>query len=136
MWFQESIDSEEVAFESEVFLLRKTTAEALKAGAPVVPTPGPESPPGPIPTPEPGPAPGPGLASSPSTRTLRVTGNVPPEVWNRLGTTILPKLRAGADLRIGVDFSVTISADEAGALAGELRQILAELGLGDAVRVE
>jgi hypothetical protein len=43
-------------------------------------------------------------------RTLRLAGNVPPEVWDRLGTNILPKLRSGTDLRIGVDFSVMISA--------------------------
>ena len=65
-----------------------------------------------------------------------MSGSVPPEVWNRLGTKILPKLRAGSELRIDVDFSVTISVDEAATLAGELHQILAELGLGDAVRIE
>src|SRR5207245_1886238 len=29
--------------------------------------------------------------------------SVPPEVWNRLGTKILPKLRSGSDLKIGLD---------------------------------
>jgi hypothetical protein len=57
-------------------------------------------------------------------------------VWNRLGTKILPKLRSGSDLKIGLDFAVTVSADAASALAIELRQILQELGLADAVKVE
>ncbi|MEK7372811.1 MAG: hypothetical protein AAB265_15280, partial [candidate division NC10 bacterium] len=61
---------------------------------------------------------------------------VPPEVWNRLGTKILPKLRSGSELRVGVDFSVTVKADGAGSLVSELRQILQELGLAEAVRVE
>jgi hypothetical protein len=61
---------------------------------------------------------------------------VPPEVWNRLGTKILPKLRSGSDLRIGLEFTVTVKADSAGSLAAELQQILQELGLGEAVRVE
>jgi thiamine monophosphate kinase len=61
---------------------------------------------------------------------------VPLEVWNRLGTKILPKLRSGSDLKIGLEFSVSVQADAADGLATELRQILQELGLGDAVKVE
>jgi hypothetical protein len=70
------------------------------------------------------------------TKTIRLMGNVPPEVWNRLGTRILPKLRSGSDLRVGVEFSVTVKANIAGSLASELRLILQELGLADVVRVE
>jgi hypothetical protein len=55
-------------------------------------------------------------------------------MWNRLGTRILPKLRSGADLKVGVDFSVTVSALSAGNLVSELRQIVQELGLADTVR--
>ena len=78
----------------------------------------------------------PGVESIAPTRTLRLSGVVPPEVWNRLGTKIIPKLRAGSDLKIGLDFSVTISADSANGLATELRQSLQELGLGESVKVE
>ncbi len=83
-------------------------------------------------------SPVPGLKPAPAatTRTLRVIGTVPPEVWNRLGTKILPKLRAGSDLRIGVEFIVTVNADVAGGLGTELQRILGELGLGEAVRLE
>jgi thiamine monophosphate kinase len=63
-------------------------------------------------------------------------GTVPPEVWNRLGTKILPKLRSGLELKIGLEFSVTVSADSANGLAADLRQILQELGLAEAVKVE
>ena len=63
-------------------------------------------------------------------------GTVPPEVWNRLGTKILPKLRAGSELTIGLQFTVTVKAEAAGGLATELRQILQELGLSEVVRVE
>jgi len=86
----------------------------------------------PEPSPTPGPSPPPGI----TTKTLRLVGTVPPEVWNRLGTKILPKLRAGSDLRIGLEFTVTVKADTAGSLAAEIQQILQELGLGEAVRVE
>jgi hypothetical protein len=132
VWFQESAAGDEVAFEAGVFLLRKSTAEAFRAGATPSPAPTPTHVPS-VPSPsEPGPAPAP----APRARTLRLYGTVPPEIWNRLGTKILPKLKAGTDLRIGVDLSVTISADAGAILKGELQQILQELGLGESVLLE
>jgi len=136
VWYQELLAPDEVAFEPGVFLLRKNTAEALKGGLPAgpVPKPAPEitTPTSPIPAFSPIPDPIPGT----STRTLRLSGAVPPEVWNRLGTKILPKLRSGSDLRIGLEFTVTVAADTSTSLVAELRQILQELGLGEAVRIE
>jgi len=61
---------------------------------------------------------------------------VPPEVWNRLGTKLLPKLRSGADLKVGVDFSVSVEARVAATLSADLRQILEDLGLTDDVAVD
>ena len=119
-----------------MFLLRKTKAESLKKGAvpastvePNVERTGPAPPPIVEPRDQP-------TAMQPASKTLHLVGTVPPEVWNRLGTKILPKLRSGSDLRIGVDFSVTLSADTARAVAAELRQILLELGVGDSVKIE
>jgi hypothetical protein len=136
VWFAEHVGTEEIAFEPDVFLLRKAPAMALKAGKPTPSAPAPR--PGPEPTPPPlSPAPGePTPRPSTSRRTLHLSGSVPPELWNRLGTKILPKLRSGSELRIGLEFSVTVSADAANGLASELRQILQELGLADAVRVD
>jgi hypothetical protein len=137
LWFEEPVAPDEVAFESGVFLLRKAAAEALRDRTPAEPAPVPEpaSGPGEIPGLEPGPE-GPDAASPQGAQTLRLTGSVPPEVWNRLGTKVLPKLRSGSDLRIGLDFSVTVPADSASTLAAELRQILQELGLAETLRVE
>lgn len=137
VWFKELVATEEVAFEADVFLLRKVTAESVKAGvteAAPGPTPGPG--PGPVPTTESGPGPGSEPVPGVETRTLRLVGIVPPEVWNRLGTKILPKLRSGADLKVGVDFSVTVNAAVAEALASDLRQIVQELGLAATVRFD
>ena len=61
---------------------------------------------------------------------------MPPEVWNRLGTRILPKLRFGSDLTIGVELSVTVRSEDAASLSMEIRQIVAELGLAETVRVD
>ena len=41
-------------------------------------------------------------------------GLAPREVWNRFGTKVLPRLRSGSDLKIGMDFSVTINREVAG----------------------
>ena len=63
-------------------------------------------------------------------------GIVPPEVWNRLGTKILPKLRSGSDLKVGVDFSVTVNSEVARSLTLDLCQILDDLGLADKVKIQ
>ena len=68
-------------------------------------------------------------------RTLMVSGDLPPEIWNRLGTKVLPKLRSGSDLKIGIRFSVTVQADRAESLEADLRQILEDLGLSNRVQV-
>jgi hypothetical protein len=65
-----------------------------------------------------------------------VRGNIPPEVWNRLGTKLLPKLRSGTDLKVGVEFSVDVEAPGADALTADLRQVLDDLGLTGGVEVE
>jgi hypothetical protein len=134
VWFRELVAPDEIAFDAGVFLLRKGTAEAFKGG--VAAGPGPSSAPEPMPVPLPelggDTVPEPGA----ETRTLRVVGTVPPEVWNRLGTKILPKLRSGAELKVGVEFTVTVSSDRAAGLVAELRQVLGELGLAASVRVE
>ena len=136
IWFEEPVAPDEVAFEAGVFLLRKATAQTLKKAPPpeLVVTSEPESKPDlpPEPTPEPFTKPTPGF----ETTTVRLVGTVPPEVWNRLGTRILPTLRFGSDLTIGVDLSVTVKSEDAASLSMEIRQIVAELGLAEAVRVD
>ena len=136
LWYAEPVRQEEVAFESSVFLLTKAKAEELKAtpGGPAqpqpVPVPGPET--GPEPEPAPCPEPTPGVDKT----TLRLTGTVPPEVWNRLGTKVLPKLRSGDNLSVGIEFSMSVGSAFATSMETELRQILADLGLSDRVHVE
>jgi hypothetical protein len=61
---------------------------------------------------------------------------VPPEIWNRLGTKIIPKLKSGSDLKIGVDFSVTVNVESARSIESDLRQILEDLGLITRIRIE
>ena len=124
------------AFESGVFLLTKARAKALRAGTKPVPEtvikpslqPGAEE----VKKPDKLPEASPGV----QTRTLRLVGTVPPEIWNRLGTKIIPKLKSGTDLKIGVEFSVTLGADAVTNMESDLRQILEDLGLGGKIRIE
>jgi len=132
VFFNENIDSIEIAFEPDVFLLLKNKAKALKGTA------GPETvddvpKPSPIPGtedvtvtgPKPGPEPPPGV----SRKVFRISGNMPAEVWNRFGTKMLPKLRTGADLKITIDISVSVNSNNAQTFEQELKQIIEDLGL-------
>lgn len=69
-------------------------------------------------------------------RTFRITGDVPPEIWNRLGTKVLPKLRNGADLKIGIAFAVTVENGVSRSFEADLKQILEDLGLSGRVMIE
>ncbi len=132
LWFAASIGQEEVAFESGVFLLTKAKAQERKG------VPGGAAPSEPVPSPEPAPVsqPAPDPAPGESQVTLRLSGTVPPETWNRFGTRVLPKLPSGDDLSMKVECSVRVQAMLAGSMETELRQILDDLGLSDRVRIE
>lgn len=133
IWFEEMISHDEITFDSGVFLLKKEKATSLKKGIvikekPETLEPEPELSTYPEPPSEPKP--------SPEKCTLRVMGAIPPELWNRFGTKILPKLRSGEKLAIGIDFNVTIRADFAENLKSELQQIIDDLGLTDRIEIE
>jgi len=130
VWFAELVAPDDVVFDADVFLLTKAKAKSLKGE--VIPKP----PPGPGPEPPPGPGPEPPPPPATKKTTLRLSGNVPPEVWNRLGTKIIPKLRQGEELVVGVDFTVTLDATLAQRMKTDLVQILTDLGLADRVRIE
>ena len=144
LWYAEPVGAEEVAFESGVFLLTKAKAEQLRAtqedptqtqtgsnGAP-----GPDSGTGTGEEDPPIDPPPPPVIPIGQKTTLRLRGTVPPEVWNRLGTRILPKLRSGDGLSVGIELSVSVDAGLSQGLQLELRQALTDLGLQEQVSVE
>jgi hypothetical protein len=136
VWFEEPISLDEITFDAGVFLLTKAKAKALKAG--MKPEPGVGVGPGPEPVIEEAKEREREKEAVPGiqTKTLRLVGTVPPEIWNRLGTKIIPKLKSGSDLKIGVDFSVTVNAESARNIESDLRQILEDLGLRDKIQIE
>jgi hypothetical protein len=141
VYFQEAINPEDVAFESGVLLLKKQTAAALSrspgsaepARPPVIEPPGPQPGGG---TTEPLVGPPVELPPTASLTRLRVSGMVPAEQWNRLGTKILPKLRAGKDLKIEVAFSIDLESKAMGEIRSDLRQVLDDLGLQAVLQID
>ena len=137
LWYGEPIRPEELVFEADVFLLSKAKAKEIRGtGDPKPPRPQPQPKPDPQPQPKPEPGPGPEPIPGTQNTTLRLAGTVPPEVWNRLGHRIVPKLRSGDDLSLGIEFSMSISSQLARNMETELQQILNDLGLADRVRVK
>ena len=132
LWHGESVGLEEVTFDAGVFLLTKTKAEELRTPAGAGAVPEPPTPPTPDPDPEP---PGPGPEPTAKMSTIRLRGTVPPEIWNRLGIKLLPKLRAGEDLKVDVNFSVRVGSASASVTEAELRQVLADLNLDGQVEI-
>jgi hypothetical protein len=142
LWIGEMLPEGEIAFDSDVFLLLAKTAGALKAEKPSVlvleaqaATAGADSgtaPPLGSAQPAAGAEGGPGA----KIRTLRLYGQIPTEVWQRLGRTLIPKLKSGTDLHVGLDVSLSMDADGANGLRHEIQQILKDLKLDDSVKME
>ena len=130
------LSPDEVNFEANVFLLTKAKAKALKNKTKTEPVIETETKPGekeptitePVDEPKPGP--------TSQTVTLNLRGTIPPEMWNRLGTKLIPKLRSGSELKAEVSFSVSLDGKAVASFESELRQILEDLGLADKIRME
>ncbi len=136
--FQELLAPEDVHFDSDTFLLRRAAAMALKeprSGPTGVPEPAAPAPGAPIPTPLAAAHVQAAEADRPA-RKLSLEAAVPSEQWNRLGTRVLPRLRAGSGLRIGLSLEVTLPGDSVEAMVEELRQVLEELGISSSVQLE
>ncbi len=139
IWFRDAISVDEVAFESGVVLLKGHTAELLTRGDEAKPetkellTQPAAVPDKPVET---GPLfGGERSAAGPQTVALRVVGSVPPELWNRLGTRLLPKLRTGDGFRIRVEMEVEVTTDVESALRADIKQAIMDLGLDSTIEV-
>jgi Protein of unknown function (DUF499) len=138
VWFKEPLRPDEVAFDPEVYLLTAAKAKALKQRA-EMPTEVGES--------EAATATSEAATSSEQEATIhvaeageklkiRISGATPPEVWNRLGTRLIPKLKSGANLRLGLEITLEVDGHDAQQFVNDLRQTLADLGLSEALKIE
>jgi hypothetical protein len=140
VWFRELLPQEEISFDSDVYLLLPKRAQELKAAVQaveVVPEAtkanavGVEAGAGPLFEP---PKTG-AVAVAVRERTLTIRGEIPTEVWNRLGRTLIPKLKTGNELVMKLDVSVQVESDTAQGFQQELMQILRDLNLSDSVSI-
>ncbi len=139
IWFKEAIDPDEVTFEAGVFLLRKETAAALtmpatplKVAAAAAATVHPQGG-GVADAPQPAAQGAPEIAGA--RHTICIAGKVPPEMWNRMGSKLIPKLRSGDGLKAAITLSVSVDAAIANAFQSELIQIIEDLGINNCVSV-
>jgi Predicted ATPase (AAA+ superfamily) len=146
VWFREGVAAEEVAFDADVYLLRRGRAEQLKAPSEpeaahtetVLPGDAERNPADvPVQPTEPAVATGPPAEGMGERLRVRLRGELPPEVWNRFGMRLLPKLRGGESLRVGVDCEVVVGGEANGeAFVSDLRQAMEDLGITSTVRLE
>jgi hypothetical protein len=136
VWFHEDVGPAEIAFEADVYLLSKALAEKLKSpSAAPLPTPEPAQPASPMPAP--GPAlPSPQTGGPGEHAVVCVSGSIPSEQWNRLGTRLIPKMRAAGSITATIRLECEVDPARAAALSAELQQIIDEVGLSQSVRVE
>ena len=147
LWFQERVGPDEIGFEPNLFLITKARAHALKArpvdqpksDTSVSTKEQPETSSTTTATDEEGEQARvlkTGVEETPSSCTFQLRGEIPSEVWNRLGTKLLTKLRKGQDLKIEVEFGVTVNSEVAAAFEAELRQVLDDLALTGKVHIQ
>lgn len=142
VWFRELLPQEEISFDSDVYLLLPKRAQELKSGVQVVEvvaeTPGAtadgdtETGAGLLFTPPKAGA----VAVAARERTLTIRGEIPTEVWNRLGRTLIPKLKTGNELVMKLEVSVQVENDAVQGFQQELMQILRDLNLDESVKIE
>jgi len=142
IWFNQPVGTEEVLFDSQMFLLTKDRAKAcnapikseIRATAAEQPIPSMATALGESTSKTVSPAATDTALPSRAT-TLRLQGSITPEVWNKLGVRLLPKLRNGEHLKLAVDFSCEMEKDAARTLESELKQALHDLGLATSVQI-
>jgi hypothetical protein len=143
VWFREPMSPDEVSFDTGVYLLRRETAEALRAGVTKSFTLESET--------TEGSAAGVGRAQTAATPTtdhvevgggeevhiLTLTGAIPPELWNKVGIRIIPKLRsAQAEPHLSVRFALEIKGEQAAHLKSDLQRALDDLELSGQIVLE
>jgi len=67
---------------------------------------------------------------------LELSGTIPPEIWNRLGTKIMPKIKMGDELIVGLRISASFDEKSAEALDSELTELLGELNLSGSLKID
>jgi hypothetical protein len=139
IWFNQLVAPAEVTFDADVYLLKQATAVALQAppDAGHASSVEPARDPAPVPLQPIGPPAA--RATSETTRSgparITIHGDVPPEQWNRLGTKLLPRLRAAGRVAASITLCCEIETAATTELTAELERTLQDLGLADRLQI-
>jgi len=139
VWFNQLVAPAEVTFDADVYLLKQAVAATLQAPS------DPHAASAAEPAHDPAPAPIHATAT-PADRTgsdttrgaaVRITihGDVPPEQWNRLGTRLIPRLRAAGQVAASITLCCETDFAATAELTAELERTLQDLGLADRLKI-
>jgi hypothetical protein len=136
LWFKGLISADEVQFDADVFLVRKSKAEALAGPPPEEQETEQEEEDKEQEEQEKEKEKEKEKEQGESqTKTFRAVGLIPPEMWNRMGTKLIPKLRSASELLLRIDFLVTADKDQAKTIEDEVRQAIKDLGLQERIHI-
>ena len=138
IWLGEWVGPEEVAFEPSVFLLTRARSEELRlfdSDEPAVPPIAADAE-EPVQDPDSQQEQKSKAPSDAASTQLRISGTIPPESWNRIGTKLIPKLRVGVELTMNVDLTVEVAHPMAESLQMDIQQVLNDLNLDDQVTIQ
>jgi hypothetical protein len=134
VWFNEPVSTDEVSFDADVYLLKKDKAQALRGGSRSD-----ELPPRPQPPAYDEGALAPraeSITPPTSVTSIVLTGVIPPELWNKVGMRLIPKLRSKAQPTLGVNFGLELDPEQATILVRDIAQALDDLGLRGKIKIE
>jgi hypothetical protein len=139
VWYDQLVAPADVMFDADVYLLKKAVAAALHARSVPDLASSIEIIHGPVPTPVGAPA-SPAAsatfeAAHPGPVRIVIEGDLPPEQWNRLGTRLIPKLRAAGQLGAAITLCCEVDATMAADLISELERTLLDLGLAGLLKI-
>jgi hypothetical protein len=132
IWFAEPVAPEEIAFDANTSLLISETAQELKSGGLAGHEAERKEEEGRGATPEEEVLAG---DESQQQTTMTIAGDIPPEMWNRIGTKVLPKIKQAHGLKVSLEITIELKRGEAMALKKDLEQVISEMGLGGRVSI-
>ncbi len=139
VWFNQLVAPDEVTFDAEVYLLKQAVAVALQAPPDATPASPGEPSRGPAPSPlQPGGTPSGHVVpetARPGPAQITIHGNVPLEKWNRLGTKLLPRLRAAGHVAASITLCCEVEVTPTAELTADLERTLQDLGLAEWLQI-
>lgn len=128
-WFNEKVRPEEITFDAQTFLAIKEKAESIVTPIIEIGPPKASEPPVVVDV-------APPATTGEELVRLLVSGSVPWELWNKLGRSLIPRLRMGKGMTMEVKASFEISSAEREHVRKEILRALGELGLAEQWTVE